>query len=255
VNDSPTGSVTISGEAKQGQTLTVSNSLADLDGLGEISYQWLNNGKPIAGATQPTYILTTNDTSKDISVRASYVDLQNTSESVTSNNLLVAKADTSNTGSTTTPILPIKPTVNDFIVFLVGTDKADNLKGFTGNDSLTGRLGADKLTGGKGADIFKYTSVKDSGITAKTRDTITDFKHSEKDKIDLSAIDANEKLSGDQAFKFIGNTAFSKTDATGQLNFDSKMGVLYGSTNKDSAAEFSIQLSGVKSLVANDLIL
>ncbi|MEN9361965.1 MAG: hypothetical protein RL095_3500, partial [Verrucomicrobiota bacterium] len=36
-NDPPTGSVTISGDLTQGQTLTASNTLADLDGLGEIT--------------------------------------------------------------------------------------------------------------------------------------------------------------------------------------------------------------------------
>ena len=40
VNDAPTGSVTISGTATQNQQLTASNTLADADGLGSISYQW-----------------------------------------------------------------------------------------------------------------------------------------------------------------------------------------------------------------------
>ncbi|HMX23820.1 MAG TPA: hypothetical protein PKA11_12720, partial [Accumulibacter sp.] len=40
VNDAPTGSVTIDDTTPtQGQTLTASNSLADVDGLGAISYQ------------------------------------------------------------------------------------------------------------------------------------------------------------------------------------------------------------------------
>src|SRR4029077_11343975 len=45
VNDAPTGSVTISGLAEQGQELTASNSLADADGLGPISYQWQRDGQ------------------------------------------------------------------------------------------------------------------------------------------------------------------------------------------------------------------
>ena len=40
LNHAPTGSVTISGTALEGQTLTASNNLADADGLGTISYQW-----------------------------------------------------------------------------------------------------------------------------------------------------------------------------------------------------------------------
>ena len=41
VNDVPTGSVTLTrNTATQGQTLTAANTLADIDGLGAISYQW-----------------------------------------------------------------------------------------------------------------------------------------------------------------------------------------------------------------------
>ena len=44
---SPTGSVTITGNAEVGQTLTASNNLADADGLGTITYQWYRDGQPI----------------------------------------------------------------------------------------------------------------------------------------------------------------------------------------------------------------
>ena len=39
-NDAPTGSVVIDGTAKEGYVLTVSNTLADVDGLGLINYKW-----------------------------------------------------------------------------------------------------------------------------------------------------------------------------------------------------------------------
>ncbi len=38
VNDAPTGAVTISGTAQEGEILTAANELADLDGRGLISY-------------------------------------------------------------------------------------------------------------------------------------------------------------------------------------------------------------------------
>ncbi|MFN7571704.1 MAG: DUF4347 domain-containing protein, partial [Betaproteobacteria bacterium] len=60
-NAPPTGSVTISGTATQGQTLTAGNTLADADGLGTIAYQWLRDGGTIAGATNTTYVLTQAD--------------------------------------------------------------------------------------------------------------------------------------------------------------------------------------------------
>ena len=57
VNDPPTGTVTISGTASNGQVLTASNTLADADGLGAISYQWQRDGVNVAGATGTTYTL------------------------------------------------------------------------------------------------------------------------------------------------------------------------------------------------------
>ena len=47
VNDDPTGSVTISGTATQGETLTASNDLADADGLETITYSWSNESNRI----------------------------------------------------------------------------------------------------------------------------------------------------------------------------------------------------------------
>ena len=84
VNDSPTGSVTISGTATQGQVLTASNTLADLDGLGTVSYQWNRAGAAITGETGSTYSLVQVDVGSAITVTASYTDAEGTAESVTS---------------------------------------------------------------------------------------------------------------------------------------------------------------------------
>ncbi|WP_454436959.1 calcium-binding protein [Thauera mechernichensis] len=83
-NFDPTGSVSITGTAIQGQTLTVSNTLADLDGLGPISYQWNANGTAINGATGSAYTLTQAEVGKVITVVAGYVNGGGRSESVMS---------------------------------------------------------------------------------------------------------------------------------------------------------------------------
>ena len=57
-NRPPTGAVTITGTATQGQTLTAGNTLADADGLGAVLYQWQANGADVAGATGSTFTLT-----------------------------------------------------------------------------------------------------------------------------------------------------------------------------------------------------
>ena len=88
-NQSPTGSVSISGNPIQGQTLTAANSLADADGIisygtNGIAYQWRADGTAIAGATGPSLLLSQALVGKAISVTASYIDGENTPESVTS---------------------------------------------------------------------------------------------------------------------------------------------------------------------------
>ena len=238
VNDLPTGNMSISGLAAQGQTLTSVSTLADIDGLGAFKYQWLSNGAAISGATKATYVLGAANVGKTISVKVSYTDLLGTAESATS--------------QSTTAVVSTKASKGNDL--LTGTAKNDTLSALAGDDTLIGGAGTDKLTGGLGADTFKFNSVSDSGITAKTRDTITDFKSTQNDKIDLSGIDANSVVADDQAFTFINNAAFS-ADATGQLRFDSTTGILYGSTNADTNAEFSILLSGVTSLAMVDFIL
>ena len=84
VNDAPTGTVTISGTASKGQVLTASNTLADADGLGAISYQWQRDGANISGATGSTYTLGNADVGHTIDVVASYTDGHGTAESVAS---------------------------------------------------------------------------------------------------------------------------------------------------------------------------
>ena len=93
VNDPPEGDVTISGTPKAGETLTASNDLTDADGLGPVSYQWLRDGEPIAGASGETLLLGADDVGSDLSVRASYTDGQGTAESVDSSALTVAPPD------------------------------------------------------------------------------------------------------------------------------------------------------------------
>jgi len=74
INDYPTGSVTISGNALYGQVLTATNTISDLDGVGNIAYQWKANGVNISGANANTFTLDKNQVGKAISVLASYTD-------------------------------------------------------------------------------------------------------------------------------------------------------------------------------------
>ena len=237
VNHLPTGEIKIFGTAKQDESLTVANTLADEDGLGDYEQQWLSNGVEIVGATDVAYKVSANDIGKTISVKVSYIDGEGTLETVASSATAVVTAKGATTG-------------NDL---LIGTNGSDKISGLAGDDTLVGGLGKDNLTGGTGADVFKFSAINETGKTSATRDAITDFKHSEGDKIDLSSMDANSVSYGDQAFKFIGSKSFSGT--AGELRLDSINHILYGNVNSDKVPDFAIQLNGVSSLVVSDFVL
>ena len=126
VNDAPTGSITIQGTAAELQVLTAVSTLADLDGLGTLSYQWLRADNPIANATASTYILQQSDVGSAVRVRISYTDGLSAVESVTSS-----------------------PTAS-----IAGVSKT--LLGTTNNDAFTGGLGDDTIDGGAGIDTANY---------------------------------------------------------------------------------------------------
>lgn len=136
---------------------------------------------------------------------------------------------------------------------LSGSSGKDRLMGEAGNDRISGGSGADSLSGGSGADTFVFASTKDS--TASDRDTIADFKQGQKDKIDLSAIDASTKTAGDQAFTFIGSQSFHKK--AGELRFEKKSGdtFVHADVNGDGKADFSILLDTSVTLKATDFLL
>jgi hypothetical protein len=85
-NSEATGSVVITGSAQTGQTLTVSNTLADADLMttSTVTYQWYRDGDILQGETTTTHEITTEEVGAVFTVKASYIDDKGTTESVTS---------------------------------------------------------------------------------------------------------------------------------------------------------------------------
>ncbi|MBG6073842.1 Ca2+-binding RTX toxin-like protein, partial [Polaromonas sp. CG_9.7] len=137
---------------------------------------------------------------------------------------------------------------------IIGNSAANTLSGGEGNDTLNGGLGADILSGGSGADRFILTALADSGVGAGLRDIITDFV-SGSDRIQFTGIDANTGVAGDQAFTMINTSAFG--GVAGQLRYSLVGGntVMEGDVNGDAVADFQLELTGVHSFVAADLLL
>jgi hypothetical protein len=107
-----------------------------------------------------------------------------------------------------------------------------------------------------GNDTFGFTGLNESGVD--NNDLITDFEGDGValgDIIDLSVLDANAGVGGNQAFTFIGTAAFS---AAGQLRYSQVGGetIIQANTNSSiSSIEFELRLSGIHNLTGGDFIL
>ncbi|MDF2643944.1 MAG: calcium-binding protein, partial [Pseudomonas sp.] len=131
---------------------------------------------------------------------------------------------------------------------VLGNALNNTLTGNTANNILDGGAGADTLTGNGGADTFVFATVNEMGI-GLNRDVITDFNSLQGDKIDLTKFDANLLASGFNGFSFIGGADFT---GAGQLRFVDH--VLSGNVSGNAGADFEIQLVGVNSFSASDLV-
>lgn len=138
---------------------------------------------------------------------------------------------------------------------LIGNTGDNKLSAGKGNDTLTGGAGADDLYGGAGKDTFVFKSVGDLSRFKSATDTIFDFSHGQGDRISLSAIDANTKVGGNQAFTFIGTQGFH--DKAGELRFVKAASdtYVYGDRNGDGRADFVLHLDDRLNLVKGDFIL
>jgi Ca2+-binding RTX toxin-like protein len=151
---------------------------------------------------------------------------------------------------------------------LSGGNGFDTLSGGVGDDTILGGDGADTFVGGLGADdlfgssaaavdddpdIFYYTSVADS--TSAARDEIRQFLSFVgassgsyfDDQVDLSAIDANTTIAGDQAFVL---NPVLLTGQAGQLSWTLSTApdattdvVLRGDVDGDGVADFELFLN------------
>ncbi|RZS36766.1 hemolysin type calcium-binding protein, partial [Limnobacter thiooxidans] len=146
---------------------------------------------------------------------------------------------------------------------LRGLDGADTLLGAAGNDVLYGGSGNDRLEGSAGQDTFVFENgdyqlsslfnlVPGGNSYRAAMDIITDFVSGE--SVDLSRIDANSILSGDNAFVNASNSLFNLTGvpASGNAGTLRLSGGTTGTTgtinlyiDDDAVVDMSIQFIGV----------
>ncbi len=138
-----------------------------------------------------------------------------------------------------------------------GKEGNDRLEGGDGADLLRGGAGRDVLVGGSGSDRFDWDSVGEAGKSA-LRDIVSDFVRGS-DKIDLAGIDARADMSGNNAFSFIGTSAFSGIDGQVRYQLFDTAGEDYtlvqGDVNGDRVADFEVQITGLLPLSSSDFVL
>jgi Ca2+-binding RTX toxin-like protein len=136
--------------------------------------------------------------------------------------------------------------------FMMGAGN-DTLTGGAHDDQFYGRLGQDVMTGGGGNDSFYFRAIGES--TAGAMDHITDFNTG--DHIDLSAIDASTTHSGNDAFAFIGEAAFSHVAGELRVVGAGSDWTIQGDVDGDGIADISIAVTtiGGYNFATNDFIL
>ncbi|SSB98674.1 Hemolysin-type calcium-binding repeat-containing protein [Pseudomonas sp. 43mfcvi1.1] len=194
----------------------------------------------IGGAGNDTYVI---DNSQDV-VRET-TTLSSEIDTVISSVSWILGANLENLTLTGTAFIGIG---NELDNVLIGNAGNNALDGGAGNDTLIGGIGRDSLNGGAGADQFVFNTLSELGKGFDS-DLISDFNSLQGDKLDLSKLDANILTTFGDTFSFIDSNDFT---AAGQLRFVDQ--VLYGNVNGDLGADFEIQLVGVNTLTANDLI-
>jgi hypothetical protein len=119
----------------------------------------------------------------------------------------------------------------------------------SGETNFVGGFGAQFLHGGQGANILTYLAIGDGG------DQVTAFDPA-KDVIDLSRIDGDINTPGVQNFSFIGSASFSGgAQVRYQLNPTNDTTIVQAALAGDTAADFSITLSGLTPLTAANFAL
>lgn len=144
-NDSPTGSVVISGDTFEGGFLTVSNTIDDADGFGGVvTYQWYRNSEILVGETSDQLQLGDDSANATYQVLASYVDDRGTRESVVS--------------SSYGPITPVNDDPNGSVV-LQGASQEDQTLSFAHDIS-----DPDGISGGYSYQWLRNNQVIDGAV-------------------------------------------------------------------------------------------
>ena len=181
LNDDPTGSLVISGDAQKGSILTLdSSSIADEDGLGTFAITWLSDDQEISGSTGTTYTLTASEVGSTISAAIEYTDGQGTVETVRSSSTSAVK---------------------DVIVESIGAIRAENTG--SGSNMVLDFYADDSLVGASVTSfdaVVTFDTGEASYVSAQIEASYLGFPNETNGVINLSGISLSGGSSYDPLF-------------------------------------------------------
>lgn len=127
----------------------------------------------------------------------------------------------------------------------------ENVNTGFGDDTITASNAVNVMDGGAGNDTFVFPTIQ-----AANGDRILGFEPG--DKIDLSGIDANAGLTGNQTFTLASGgalTAVGQLAASFEVRDGTEVTVLRGNVSGDDNAEFEIEIEGHHDLTNQNLAL
>jgi hypothetical protein len=132
-----------------------------------------------------------------------------------------------------------------------GSAGDDVITGGSGDDWIAGHGGHDRMRGGAGNDRFVFLNQADSRPGPETADQILDFEQG--DRIDLSRMDGDVSKEGRQRFALVSSRGFT---APGQVTSwsDGRTTWIAGNVDRDPAADFLIEVSGIRRLTEADFV-
>ena len=178
-NTLATGKPTITGTAQVGEDLMVNtDDIADADGLGPFTYQWLAAGIPVGGGdgTGATYEVLEADVDKSISVAVTFTDRRKAMETVTSAfTSVVLAAPRPNRAATGMPMIIVSDTdvmVGSVLTAIPGTIADEN--GLPETATFTYQWLADDVAIAGAMEATYTVSVADGGKFITVTVTFTD---------------------------------------------------------------------------------
>ncbi len=138
-------------------------------------------------------------------------------------------------------------TGNSGLNLLEGLGGGDNISGGGGADRVIGGTGNDTMTGGTGNDTFVVLqeSVNSSELGGPLEvDRITDLTRAERDILDLSAIDANMDVAGDQAFTLVTGFSMQAGEMTLAYTAATNTTTLRLDVDGDGKADYQMRIDG-----------